>query len=206
MQNQINLHIKPFLLPYLCGYKKSFNSQHALISLIERWRNSLNNKGAVLMDQSKAFVTLIHDLLIAKLHAYGSDKKILKLLHSYLTKKWPRIKVNSSSSTWPELLQGVPQGSVLGPILFNIYLHDHFYFTEMTQVYNFADDTTSYECDKDLNTLINRTEHDTALAVEWFENNFMKLNQDKCHLLVSGQIHKTVWAKIGEMKVWESNK
>ena len=51
----------------------------------------------------------------------------------------------------------------------------------MTQVCNFADDTTFYVCDKDLNTLINRLEHDTALAVEWFENNFMKLNQDKCH-------------------------
>ena len=54
--------------------------------------------------------------------------------------------------------------------------------------------------------MINRLEHDPALAVEWFENNFMKLNQGKCHLLVSGQKHKTVWAKVGETKVWESNK
>ena len=54
--------------------------------------------------------------------------------------------------------------------------------------------------------MINRLEHDTALAVEWFENNFMKLNQDKCHLLVSGHKHETVWAKIGETKIWESNK
>ena len=152
------------------------------------------------MDKSKAFVTLIHDLLIAKLHAYGFDKKILKLLHSYLTKESLRIKVNSSSSTWSELLQGVPQGSVLGPILFNIYLNDLFYLTEMTQVCNFADDTTFYECDKDLNTLINRLKHDTTLAVEWFENTFMKLNEDKYYLLVSGQKHKTIWAKIGEMK------
>ena len=97
-------------------------------------------------------------------------------------------------------------GSVLGPILFNIYLNDLFYLTEMTQVCNFADDTTFYVCDKDLSTLINRLEHDTTLAVEWFENNFMKLNQDKCHLLVSGHKHETVWAKIGETKIWESNK
>ena len=61
----------------------------------------------------------------------------------------------------------------------------------MTQVRNFDDDTTFYICDKDLNTFINRLEHDTALAVEWFENNFTKLHQDKCHLLVSGQKHKT---------------
>ena len=211
MQNQINLHIKSFLSPYLRGYRKDFNSQHALISLIERWRKSLDNKGyggAMLMDLSKDFDfdTLNHDLLIAELHAYGFDIKTLKLLHSYLTKRWQRTKVNSSFSTWSELLQGVPQGSVLGPILFNIYLDDFFYLTEMTQVCNFADDTTFYVCNKDFNTLINRIEHDIALAVEWFENNFLKLNQDKPHLLVSGHKHESVWAKIGKTKIWESNK
>ena len=105
MQNQINLHIKSFLLPYLCGYRKGFNSQYALISLIERWRKSLDNKsygGAVLMDLSKVFDTLNHDLLIAKLNEYGFDIKTLKLLHSYLTKRWQRTKVNSSFSTRSE--------------------------------------------------------------------------------------------------------
>ena len=91
-----------------------------------------------------------------------------------------------------------PSGPVLGSILFNIYLNDLFYLTEMTQVCNFADATTFYVCDKDLK--------DTARAVEQFENNFMKLNQYKCHLLVSGHRHETVWAKIGETKIWESNK
>ena len=76
----------------------------------------------------------------------------------------------------------------------------------MTQVCNFADGTTFYLCDKDLNTSINRLEHDTALAVEWFDKNVMKLNEDQCHLLVSGHKHESVWAKIGEMKIWENNK
>ena len=114
--------------------------------------------------------------------------------------------VNSSFSTWSELLQGFLLGSVLGPILLNIYLNDLFYLTEMTQVCNFADDITFYVCDKDLNTLINRLEHDSALAVEWFESSFIKLNQDKCHLLVSGHKHETLWAKVGKTKIWESNK
>ena len=76
----------------------------------------------------------------------------------------------------------------------------------MIQICSFAADILFYVCDKDLNTLYNRLEHDTALAAEWFENNFMKLNQDKCHLLVSGHKHETVLAKIGEKKIWESNK
>ena len=115
----MNLRVKSFFSPYLCGCRKGFNSQHALIFLTERWRKSLDNKGyggAVLIDLSKAFDTLNHDLLIAKLHVYGFDIKTLKLLHSYLTKRWQRTKVKSNFSTWSELLQSVPQGSVLGPI------------------------------------------------------------------------------------------
>ena len=81
------------------------------------------------MDLSKVFDTLNHDLSIAKLHAYSLDMKTLKLRHSYLTKRWQRKKVDSSFSTWSELLPGVPQGSVRGPILFNNYLNDLFYLT-----------------------------------------------------------------------------
>ena len=66
--------------------------------------------------------------------------------------------------------------------------------------------TPHFVCDKDLNTLINRLEHYTALAFERFENNFMKLNQYKCHLFVSGHKHETASAKIDEMKIWENNK
>ena len=94
----------------------------------------------------------------------------------------------------------MPQGPVLGPLLFNIYLYDLFYITESTNVCNFADDTTFYACGKDVNSLINRLEHDSYLATEWFENNSMKLDQDKCHLLVSGFKYENVWAKIGKQK------
>ena len=71
---------------------------------------------------------------------------------------------------------------------------------------NFTDETTFYDCDKDLTSFINRLEHDSLLAIEWFENNHMKLNQEKCQLLVSGHKHENIWAKIGQTKIWESRK
>ena len=71
---------------------------------------------------------------------------------------------------------------------------------------NFADDTTFYACDKDVSALINRLEHDSLLAVEWFENNHMKINQENCHLLVSGHKHENIWTRIGQTKIWENRK
>ena len=105
-----------------------------------------------------------------------------------------------------ELVQGVPQGSVMGSLLFKIYLNDLFCLAESTEVSNFVDDTTFFACDKDLKALISRLEHDSHLAIERFESNYMKLNQDKCHLLVSEYKDEKIWSRIGKVKTWESSK
>ena len=90
MQRQINNHIKKYLSPNLCGYRKGYNTQHALVSLMEKWKKILDNKGfggVVLMDLSKVSDTLNHKLLIAKLHAYGFNRDSLKLINDYLSNR-----------------------------------------------------------------------------------------------------------------------
>ena len=92
--------------------------------MLEKFRKCLDDGGAyaaLLTDLSKAFDCLPHDLLIAKLQAYGFDTSSLKLIHSYLTNRYQRVKVNNSFSEYHLIKYGVPQGSILGPILFNIF-------------------------------------------------------------------------------------
>ena len=112
MLKQMKPFIESFLSKWLCGYRKGYNSQYALTAMIERLKKCLDKKGgiygAVLMDLSKAFDTINHELMIAKLKAYGFDNSALEIISSYLSDRWQRTKINSSFSSWEELLCGVP--------------------------------------------------------------------------------------------------
>ena len=95
-------------------------------------------------DLSKAFDCLPHDLLIAKLHAYGIKKGSLNLLFSYLKNRKQRVRLNNTYSEWIDILFGVPQGSILGPLLFNIFLCDLFLFLHDIPMANYADSNIPY--------------------------------------------------------------
>jgi hypothetical protein len=119
--------------------------------MIEKWRKILDNGGhfgALLTDLSKAFDCLIHDLLVAKLAAYGLSEVSLKLIQTYLTNRKQRTKISGKYSDWEEIIFGVPQGSVLKLLLFNISICDLFLTVNEIELASFADDNTPYVCER----------------------------------------------------------
>ena len=195
MHLQILSFIRPNLSDLLCGFREGYSTQHALIKMVEHCRAGLDNKnivGMVLMDLSKAYDCLPHDLLIAKLEAYGFGMNSLRLLYSYLTARRQRVKINSNYSSWLDITSGVPQGSVLGPLLFNIFINDMLFFVKNSKVCNFADDNTLYATSKNLSEVLASLELDLGITLDWFETNLMVANPAKFKLMFLGlnQKHK----------------
>ena len=131
------------------------------------------------MDLSKAFDCLPHDLLLLKLKTYGLSENALKLMASYLTNRKQCVKLGNFKSNFQSILKGVPQGSILGPVLFNIFINDIFHFIKNCMLYNYADDNTVSHPNTDLKRLIDELVEDSNRLIQWFADNQMKANPGK---------------------------
>ena len=117
----------------------------------------------------KAFDCTDHKLLIAKLYSYGISLSSFNILSSYLSNRPQRIKINDCFSLRNEIEYGVPQGSILGPLLFNIDLVDLFFICENDDIAIYADDTTPYTCARDTPTVISELQSTSEKLFHWFE-------------------------------------
>ena len=106
------------------------------------------------------------------------------MIHNDLTNRKQRTKIGSSYSDWYDIVRDVPQGSVLGPLFFNLFINDLFLFTERTNIYNFADDNTIYDCNINLQTILKDVKYDMQNILKWFKVNSMKPYPKKFQLKV----------------------
>ena len=174
MYNQIFPYFDLVFSKFQCGFWKGFNAQHCLVTMIQKWRKILDKggeTGAVLTDLSKTFDCIDHNLLMAKLNAYGFEKSRYSffILTSLSVKKEPK--------------------SILGPLLFNIYICDIFFETqENIDFAGYADDNTPYTCSSKIQHVLTNLQGSSEKPFYWFSANHLVANSGKCHLLTSSNL------------------
>ena len=181
IKNQLSFYLDKYFSPFISAYRKSYSTQQVLIRLLAEWREKLDKNfivGTVLMDLSKAFDCISHDLIIAKLAAYGFKRETLRLIYSYLKGRKQCVKINNTYSDYNEIISGVPQGSILRPVFFNLSINDLFFFIEKASMHNLGDDNTLFA------KLIDTLESVSNIAIDWFTKNEMIINLDKFQAII----------------------
>ena len=151
MYDQMYKYFDQILSKYQWGFRQVYNTQHCLRMMVEKWKEALDKGGlggALLTDLSKVFDCIRYGLLIAKLAAYEFDSHSLSFVFSYLNERKQRTKIHDSYSPYAYIVYGVPQGSILGPLLFNININDMFFEKYECDIASYADNITplTYDC------------------------------------------------------------
>lgn len=169
------------------GFRKNSSTVHAVSEIVEKIVEGLEGGeqvAATLCDLSKAFDCVSSDLLIDKLYFYGVRGTPLALIESYLKNRRQYVHYNNANSKCEVIHYGVPQGSVLGPLLFIVYINDVIEFMSPDKCILFADDTTLVCSDTDMNNLTQKVQSIENRAAQWFAANKLKLNHNKTQKLV----------------------
>ena len=180
---QLSDFVSESLSDDLSAYRKMYSCNNVLAKCVENWRFCLDKNehvGCILIDLSKAFDSLPHGLLIAKLHAYGLSLNSCTYIYDYLRERKQLVRIGNTKSNWLQLKSGVPQGSLAGPLLFNIFMNDFiFNLKDVCDVYNYADDNTLSFSHSDTSLIKYTLENASIKALKWFKDNYMKANSSK---------------------------
>ena len=161
---------------YVFAYRKHHGCDTAILSLTEKWKKEFDNHkvvGLVTMDLSKTFDTLPHDFIVQKLKKYGADQKTTTLIADYLSNRRQRVKLGNNCSSWENISAGIPQESILGPLLFNVFMNELAYVIKQSKLSGYADDTQISYADKDPAKVEAVINSELAKIDQWCEENKM---------------------------------
>ena len=187
IHSRISHYFDDIFHEHVFAHRKNNGTDTALLSLTEQWRKELDQHniiGIVSMDLSKAFDTLPHDLIKAKFKSYGADDKTTELIHDYLTNRRQRVRLGDHLSNWKEISAGVSQGSVLGLLIFNIFMNDVVYAVRQSTLSAYADDTQIFFADSTAEKVEEVINADLGNVDKWYEENGMKRNSSKYQAIV----------------------
>ena len=157
--------------------------------MLQSWQRELDESGyvgTVLMDLCKADNCIPHELLIAKLEVYGLHKNSLNVIADYLSGRKQRTKIGSVFSEWWKIICGIPQGSILGPLLFNVFIIGLFFLVLKCDICNFVDDNTIYSYNKLLSKILANLQLDLNVLT-WFTVNSLSPNLGKFQYMILGK-------------------
>ena len=181
----INKH--KILYIYQYGFREKYSTTFALIDIIDKIKDALDNNEyaiGIFLDIKKAFDCIDHALLLSKLDHYGFRGHINDFLQNYLSSRSQFTIINNTCSTTENIYYGVPQGSILGPLLFLIYINDIQYVTTNTELRLFADDTALFMHNRDLDILTENITHEMANVKDWFISNKLALSLNKSNFIL----------------------
>ena len=182
-----------FLTIYNClselqfGFRSQHSTSHALVCITEKIREALDTGNfacGIFIDLQKAFDTVDHHILVSKLEYYGIRGTVKNWFASYLVNRKQYVTLNGFRSTLNDIKFGVPQGSVLGPLLFLVYINDLSISVKNSTVHHFADDTNLLYINKSIQTLCNKINYDLKGVTDWLNSNRISLNINKTEFVI----------------------
>ena len=195
------------------GFRKKHSTDHTLLNIMENIKNKMDTKTfscGIFVDLEKAFDTVNHTILLKKLEYYGITASAKFWLTDYLSARKQRVVIENEMSSYSFVSCGVPQGSILGPLLFLIYINDMHKATKHSILYHFADDTNLLYSNKDCNLMRKNVNEDLKLIFEWLCANRLSVNTDKTEFILFKPPRKIfnsrITLKLNKKTIYESKK